>query len=75
VGRLVTLRADWQSAQTARVNNPRAGCHPAPQNSDMRGAEEEPVLKKFRYQIAIFASVIGPGLITAKRPITIPAAS
>jgi hypothetical protein len=33
VGQVGNLRAEWKSAQTARVNNPRAGCHPAPQNT------------------------------------------
>src|SRR5580698_3101541 len=38
-----------------------------PPNRDREGdgASEIPMIKKFRYQIAIFASVIGPGLITA----------
>jgi hypothetical protein len=27
VGQVANLRADWQSAQTARVCNPRAGWH------------------------------------------------
>ena len=31
VGQVDNLRADWQSAQRARVSNPRAGYHPAPQ--------------------------------------------
>src|ERR1035438_3799700 len=31
VGQVNNLRADCQSAQMARVNNPRAGWHPAPQ--------------------------------------------
>jgi hypothetical protein len=31
VGQVGNLRADCESAQTARVNNPRAGWHPAPQ--------------------------------------------
>jgi len=30
VGQVANLRADCQSAQKARVSNPRAGWHPAP---------------------------------------------